>query len=174
MGKFLTSSAKIEQIGKKGMYRVCDNELYKDDDGSIYLVWRGFTTDNFTWINSSDWDIRCSHGHDVGCKYHQVVKVRLNEQQLRKLRILYTKGTKILCRDLHPLMLEVVNVSGHWINNFFYRMLKSADCPKTPKHIQWLYRAGVSLNLGWFTTGKEKIDLKKIYDEQWNLGKMKK
>lgn len=170
MGKFLTSPADIRQTNKKGIYEVTENELYRDDDGSIYLVWRGFRTDNFTWINSSDWDIRCSHGHDVGCKYHQVVKVQLTEEQLRKLGLLYNKGHKVFCRDLHPLMLSVKNVSGHWINNFFYRMLKSADCPKTPKHIQLLYRAGVSFNLGWFWTGKNKIDLKKIYDEEWNNG----
>lgn len=174
MGKFLTSPADIRQTDKKGIYEVTENELYKDDDGSIYLVWRGFRTDNFTWINSSDWDIRCSHGHDVGCKYHQVVKVLLNEQQLRKLRLLYVKGNRILCSDLHPKMLQVKTVSGHWINNFFYRMLKSADCPKTPKHIQLLYRTGVSFNLGWFWSGKEKIDLKKIYDSEWNKGKSKK
>lgn len=174
MGKFLTSPADIRQTEEKGIYEVTENELYKDDDGSIYLVWRGFRTDNFTWINSSDWDIRCSHGHDVGCKYHQVVKVRLTEQQLRKLRLLYVKGSKIICRDLHPLMLEVKNVSGHWINNFFYRMLKSADCPKTPKHIQLLYRTGVSFNVGWFFSGKEKIDLEKIYYSEWNKGKYKK
>lgn len=171
MGKFLTSPAKIEQTSKKGIYKVLDNELYQDDDGTIYLVWRGFISDNFTWINSSDWDIRCSHGHDVGCKYHQVVKVLLNEQQLRKLRLLCVKDNKVICRDLHPKMLQVKNVSGHWINNFFYRMLKSADCPKTPKYVQLAYRAGVSFNLNWFFTGKEKIDLKKIYDELWNLGK---
>ena len=52
MGKFLTDAARIEQIPKKGMYKVLDNELYQDDDGFIYLVWRGFQTDNFTWIRS--------------------------------------------------------------------------------------------------------------------------
>lgn len=170
MGKFLTSPAKIEQTNKKGIYRVLDNELYKDDDGSIYLVWRGFKSDNFTWINSSDWDIRCSHGHDVGCKYHQVVKVKLTEQQLKKIRFLYVKNNKVMCQDLPPIMLEVKNVSGHWINNFFYRMLKAADCPKTPKYVQLGYRAGVSFNIGWFWSGKKKIDLKKLYDEDWNNG----
>ena len=171
MGKFLTSPADIRQTDRKGVYEVTENELYRDDDSSIYLVWRGFRTDNFTWINSSDWDIRCSHGHDVGCKYHQVVKVLLNEQQLRKLRLLYVKGNRILCHDLHPKMLQVKNVSGRWINNLFYRMLKSADCPPTPKYIQLLYRTGVSFNLGWFFTGKKKIDLEKIYNEEWNSEK---
>lgn len=168
MGKFLTTAATIEQQGRKGIYKVCDNELYKDDDGAIYLVWRGFKTDNFTWINSSDWDIRCSHGHDVGCKYHQVVRVKVNEFNLRRARYIYTKGSKILCRDLPPKFLEVVDVSGHWTNNLFYRMLKAADCPKTPKWVQLLYRTGVALNFGWFKTGKIKIDLNKLYDEEWN------
>lgn len=168
MGKFLTTAATIEQQGKKGIYKVCDNELYKDDDGTIYLVWRGFKTDNFTWINSSDWDIRCSHGHDVGCKYHQVVRVKISEFNLRRARYLYVKGDKILCRDLPPKFLEVIDVSGHWINNLFYRMLRDADNPKTPKHIQLLYRTGVALNFGWFKTGKIKIDLNRLYDEEWN------
>lgn len=163
MGKFLTSPARIEQLPQKGMYRVIDNELYRDDDGSIYLVWRGFETDNFTWINSNDWDTRCSHGHDVGCLHHQVVRVKLNENQLKMLRLLHVKHDKMVCENIPVKFLEVVDVSGHWINNLFYRMLRDADCPKTPKYIQLLYRTGVALNFGWFKSGKEKIDLKKIY-----------
>ena len=159
MGKFLTTAARIEQLPEKGMYKVLDNELYKDDDGAIYLVWRGFQTDNYTWINSSDYDIRCAHGHDVGCKYHQVVLVRLNEQQLKSMRYLRVHNNKFVCEDIPTKYLEVIDISGHWINNFFYRMLKSADCPPTPKLIQYLYRVGVSLNFNWFRTGKESIDL---------------
>jgi hypothetical protein len=48
-------------------------------------------------------------------------------------------------------------------------MLKSADCPKTPKHIQLLYRCGVACNVGWFKSGKTKIDLNKLYSDEWNL-----
>ena len=47
-------------------------------------------------------------------------------------------------------------------------MLKSADCPVTPKYIQYGYRVGVAFNINWFLTGKKKIDLNKIYDEDWN------
>ena len=163
MGKFLTTASRIEQLPKKGMYKLLDNELYQDDDGSIYLVWRGFETDNFTWINSSDWDTRCSHLHDVGCKYHQMIRVKLNENQLKMTRLLHVKYDKMICENIPIKFLEVVDVSGHGINNLFYRMLRDADCPKTPKHIQLLYRAGVAFNFGWFTSGKEKINLKKIY-----------
>lgn len=164
MGKFLTCPAHTEQLPKKGMYKTLINELYKDDDGAIYLCWRGFFTDNFTWIKKGDWDTRCAHLHDVGCKYHQVVRVKLDENQLRMKRLLVVHGSKLICRDIPLKYLEVIDVSGHWINNLFYRMLKSADCPKTPKYIQLLYRTGVAFNLGWFSSGKEKIDLNTLYN----------
>lgn len=168
MGKFLTSGAVAEQLPEKGMYELLINELFKDDDGSIYLAWRGLRTDNFTWINSNEHDTRCAHIHDVGCKYHQVVRVRLTEEQLRRLRILHVVHDKVVCEDIPAKCLEVKNVSKIWINNLFYRMLKAADCPKTPKHIQLLYRTGVMLNFGWLWSGKQKIDLNKLYDKEWN------
>lgn len=161
MGKFLTDKAITQQLDKKGMYRVLANELYKDDDNSIYLVWRGFETDNFTWINSSDWDIRCSHLHDVGCKYHQVIRVRLNEQDLRSRRLLVVHNNKIICHDIPIKYLKVQKISGHEINNMFYRMLKAS---KAPKYVQILYRTGVAFNFGWFFSGKEKIDLNRLYE----------
>ena len=169
MGKFLTTGAITQQLNEKGMYKLLNNSLYKDDDGYIYLAWKGLRTDNFTWINSNDWDTRCAHGHDVGCKYHQVVRVRLNEEQLRRLRLLHVVHNQVVCEDIPAKYLEVVNVSKIWINNLFYRMLKAADCPKTPKHIQIAYRAGVILNVGWFWSGKQKIDLDKLYDKEWNM-----
>ena len=85
MGKFLTSAAAIEQLPKKGTYKLLNNELFQDNDGSIYLAWRGFKTDNFTWINSSDWDIRCAHGHDVGCMYGEIVRVKLTEKEEKEM-----------------------------------------------------------------------------------------
>lgn len=163
MGKFLTAAARIAQLPQKGMYKLIDNELFQDDDGNIYLAWRGFATDNFTWINSSDWDIRCAHGHDVGCKYHQVVRVKLDRETLWKLGLLREHKGMIICEDIPEKFLEVVDITGHWINNFFYRMLKSADCPKTPKAVQLAYRVGVTFNFNWFFTGKEKIVLKGLY-----------
>lgn len=168
MGKFLTAPAITQQVPKKGMYKLSDNELYKDDDGSINYHWRNFWTDNFTWIKKGDWDIRCSHGHDVGCKHHQIVKVLLTEEELwQKGYLRYFKGM-VICKDIPVEYLKVVDISGHEINNLFYRMLRDADCPKTPKFIQCLYRCGVSLNINWFKTGKIKIDLNRLYDEDWN------
>ena len=164
MTKFITCASRTEQLPEKGMYKLLDNELYLDDDYLIYLAWRGYRTDNFTWIKNSNWDIRCSHGHDVGCQYHQVVRVNLTESELWSSGLLHYHKGKIVCEDIPKEFLSVINISGHWINNLFYRMLRDADCPKTPKHIQKLYRAGVSFNLNWFTTGKEKIDLDNLYE----------
>lgn len=163
MGKFLTSAAAIEQLPKKGTYKLLNNELFQDDDGSIYLAWRGFKTDNFTWINSSDWDIRCAHGHDVGCMYGEIVRVKLSETELRVRRLLYVEGSKILCKDIPLVHLEKQKISGNKINNLFYRMLKAADCPQTPKCIQLLYRLGVCFNVNWFLIKKKDLRLEEIY-----------
>lgn len=166
--KFLTSSSETKQLNEKGMFRLSHNELFRDEDGKIYLAWRGFKTDNFTWIKKADWDIRCSHIHDVGCKYHQVVEVHLTEEQLCKKGYLVCVNGDVICKDIPYYYLKVVDVTGNWINNLFYRMLKYADCPKTPKYIQLLYRVGVALNFNWFKSGKTKINLYKLYEEDWN------
>lgn len=163
MGKFLTSASRIIQLPQKGQYKLVDNELYKDDDNKIYIAWRGFQTDNFTWIKSSDWDIRCSHQHDVGCLYHSIVEVILTEEELIQKGYLRRFGDIMVCEDIPKEYLKIKNITGHEVNNLFYRTLKSADCPKTPKYIQYLYRAGVSFNLNWFRTGKVKIYLENLY-----------
>ncbi len=161
--RFLTAASRIEQLPQKRMYRLLDNELYLDDDGSIYLAWRGYTTDNYTWINASEYDIRCSHIHDVGCQYHQLVRVKATEWDLNRFGYLRLHKGKMVCENIPVEYLEAVDVTGHEVNNLFYRMLRDADNPKTPKAVQCLYRAGVSFNLHWFTTGKEKIDLTRLF-----------
>ena len=77
-------------------------------------------------------------------------------------------SNELICNDIPKEYLEVIKASGHKINNMFYRMLKAADCPKTPKFIQILYRCGVALNFKWFISGKKKINLEKIYNRKWN------
>jgi hypothetical protein len=168
MSKFLTASSEAKQLPKKGMFVLSHNELYKDEDGTIYIAWRGFRTDQFTWLRKANWDTRAAHIHDVGCKYHQVVEVLLTEHQLCQKGYLQYIDGEVICKDIPAHYLRVKDVSGHWINNLFYRMLRDADCPKTPKYIQCLYRAGVACNVGWFKSGKIKIDLDKIYNEEWN------
>lgn len=167
--KFLTSAARIEQLPEPGMYKLIDNELYLDDDKTINLHWRNFVTDNYTYIKSGERDIRCAHGHDIGCKHHQIVKVKLSISALIQYKYLHKNSKGLwVCENIPPEHLEIVNVSGRECNNLFYRMMRDADCPITPKYLQYWYRAGVSFNLNWFKTGKIKIDLAKLYDENWN------
>lgn len=170
-GYFITPKAAIRQLNAKGMYQVLENELYIDEDSIPYFCWRLFQTDNFTWINSSDWDIRCSHIHDIGCKYHQVVKVKLTVAEMIEMGILIPirdREGHYFCKDIPVEFLEVVDITGHQINNMFYRMLKATNAPK---YVQLAYRAGVALNFGWFTTGKQKIDLNRLYCKEWNNDK---
>ena len=162
---FLTSAANIKQTPKRGKYKLCNNELFQDKDKTIYLAWRGFITDNFTWLKTNKWDIRCSHIHDVGCQYHQLVKVNLTQDELliKKLLVYVKQTDSWYCKDIPIEYLQVVDISKFEINNLFYRMLSYADCPKMPKFLQVLYRIGVAFNLHWFFTGKESINLSKIY-----------
>lgn len=162
---FLTSPAVIKQLPIKGKYKLCTNELFQDTDGSIYLTWRGFVTDNFTWLKTNKWDIRCSHLHDVGCEYHQIVKVnlRVNDLQNKGLLIYVEKLDSWFCKDIPTRYLKVVDVTKKEINDMFYRALDCADCPKTPDIVKHLYRMGVALNINWYFTGKNPIDLNNLY-----------
>lgn len=159
MGKFLTSKSIIQQLHKQRQYRTVVNELYKDDDGAIYIVPRNYQTDNFTWINATAWDIRCAHLHDVGCQYHKIIKVKLSEWQLNNYGYLKNNGCDIICKDIPIDKLEVVEVSKKQINDLFYRMLRDSGAPK---YIQILYRTGVILNVKWYLD-KDELVLEDIY-----------
>ena len=130
-----------------------------DDDGAIYIVPRNYQTDNFTWINSTAWDIRCAHLHDVGCQYHKIIKVKLSEQQLKDMGLLKKGKYDIICLDIPIDKLEVIEVSKKQINDLFYRMLRDSGAPKP---IQILYRSGVALNFKWYLN-KDELILEDIY-----------
>lgn len=53
MGYFLTAPSRIQQLPKKGMYKLIDNELYLDDDDTINLHWRNFQTDSTFYFERS-------------------------------------------------------------------------------------------------------------------------
>lgn len=169
MGKFITDKARIEQTDNRGLWQTIDNQLYKDDDGTIYLVPRYFKTDNYTipdcvaWIcgDSATWDVRPSHFHDVGCEYHQMIKVRITEENLRRARYLRVKNNKLVCENIPKQLLEIVPVTKGEINDMFGRMLKSSGA--IPKKAQMILRTGVAFNFGWYSSGKTSINLDKLY-----------
>lgn len=161
---WITNKAIIEQDDINYIYTTLTNELYQDYDGTIYISPRKLITDNYTMplgINKCKYDIRPSHIHDIGCRYHQLIKVNLSLKQIQD-KYLYRDNNEVYCKDIPKEYLEVVNVTGNFINNLFYRMMVSCGIKK---NICRLYRVGVAFNLSWFSTGKIHIDLNKIYKE---------
>lgn len=161
---FLTSESIIKQISKLNKFKLCTNELYYDNKtGKTYLAWRNFITDNYTWLFSTNWDIRCSHIHDIACQYHQLVYIK--EEDLNLVYKLYVINTDegSFCNDIPLELLHIENITKRQADNLFYRMMKDADSPKIPLIIQILYRIGVFFNLRWIFTGKKKIDLNELY-----------
>lgn len=178
--KFLTHYSKMTQTPMfKNLWCSLHNQLFKDKDGSIYLVPRYFLSDGYTipnwlaWLggNKMEWDTRPALGHDFECKYHQCIKVRLSEQELRQKGFLrhHTKliGDEELvipvCDDIPVEYLKVEDVTFNQANSRFKRMMQATGNLKT-----WrinLMRFAVNFNIGWLKSGKEKIDLAKLYKE---------
>ena len=83
MGRFLTQKVRMEQCCQRRYWHTLDNELYKDDDGTIYIVPRHFKTDNFTipsWVaflagSPVDFRVEPSHVHDIQCDFHKAIYV---------------------------------------------------------------------------------------------------
>lgn len=175
--RFLTYFSEMGQTPKPNIWATLHNQLFKDDDGVIYLVPRYFLTDSYTipdwlcWLGGGKmkWDNRPAIGHDFDCKYHQTIKVCLSEDELRQKGILrhHTKlidGDTIVipvCEDIPIEYLCVERVTFNQANSKFKRMMLATNNIK-----KWranLMRFAVNFNIGWLNSGKEKIDLNKIY-----------
>lgn len=157
MGKFLTDSVRLEQTKKTRIFRTLDNELYKDDDGTIYIVPRYFQTDNYTiplivsFIGGSpvDYPVECSHLHDEMCYFWKAVYVTLTEEELReKGYYRYSEHREMwVCDDIPQEFLAVKTVSKFQANNLLYRTMKASNVPFSKRA---LVRTGVALNLMWY------------------------
>ena len=171
--KWLTGNSRLEKSDKPNKWYLIDNELFQDKDGTIYLIPRNYETDNYTipdWIawlggNKSKWSVRPSHLHDFGCQLHELIKVRLTEQQLRKLHYLRVHNDKLICEDIPPKFLELVPVTKWEIDCLFKRAMKATKT--IPPRVYNLYRCGVFFNLGWLVKHKS-FDLNRIYTHTQN------
>lgn len=173
MGRWLTDNSRLEKSSKPNKWFLLDNELYQDDDGVIYLAPRNYETDNFSipdWIawlagNKSKYDPRPSHLHDFGCQYKQLIKLKINEAGLRRLRLLRVHKAKLICEDIPTRYLCLVPVTKWEIDCMFKRMMKATKT--IPSAVCNLFRGGVVFNLGWL--GKHKAyDMNKIYQREFN------
>ena len=171
--KWITDNSRLEKLSEANKWLMVDNELFQDEDGSIYLTPRNYETDNYTipdWVawlggNKSKWDIRPSHIHDFGCQYHQLIRVKLNETGLRRLRYLRVNKNKLICEDIPTKFLELIPVTKWEIDCLFKRAMKATGT--IPAHIYNLYRGGVFFNFGWLGN-HPPFDLSKIYTVEQN------
>lgn len=153
--KFLTSDSRLEKMPEPNKWKLIDNELFQDEDGSIYLTPRNYISDNYTipdWVawlggNKSKWDCRPAHLHDFGCQYHQLIKVTLNESELRRLRFLRPHNGKMICEDIPLQYLSLVPITKWQIDCMFKRAMKATK--SIPSRVCNLYRGGVFFNFGW-------------------------
>ena len=181
MGRYLTQKVRIEQTNKTRIFRTLDNELYKDDDGTICIVPRYFQTDNYSiplWISviggsPVDYRIEPSHEHDIQCIFHKLIYVTLTEEELlEKGYYRFSEHRQLwVCEDIPKEYLAVKPVSKFQANNMLYRGMRSVG---TPLYKCCVVRAGVACNLQWYIDSWKKevppVDLDRFYDyDYWDF-----
>lgn len=170
MAIMLTDQVSQTQVAD-GQWITNGNQLALLDDGRVTIVPRRFRTDNITFISDDFADVRASHFHDVGCKYHQMIYVSLSVAQLRKCGFLIVHNGKWYCKDIPTHYLYVENVTFNKINNIFKQCLLACHTGVAKTNIM---RFAVNFNLGWARDNilwlfkpKKNIDLNKFYKEEW-------
>ena len=178
MCRFLTGKARLQQTDKRRVWKLLDNELYKANDGAIYMVPRTMQTDNYTiplWIaplggSPVDYDTRCSHLHDLWCYTREALIVTLTEQELRDKGYLRfsEKNMMWVCEDIPKEFLAKRKVTKWETDNMLLECMKAANVPKLSRNT---VRAGVVFNVGWlidlWTKRVFELDLDRIYDESY-------
>lgn len=176
--KFLTGKTVTVQTDETDLYCTLHNQLFLDDDGTIYLVPRYFKTDGYTipcwlaWLGGGKkkWDMRPAIGHDLDCKYHQSIVVNLTEQELRSKGFLTHKEIHIdgqtlvtpYCENIPIEYLTVVKTTFNQANSKFKRMMKATKQLKMWRIL--MMRFAVNFNIGWLFSGKSEIILEKLYN----------
>lgn len=175
MGRFITAKSRIQQVDIPGYWKTLDNELYLDDDGKLYLVPRYFYSDGYTFPglimallgDKHFFDVRPAHGHDLGCRFHEVIEVSLSLTQLKLKGYLRLHEDMVILDDVPLEYLNVVKKKKTWVDNFFKRMMIACNIPKDKVNI---IRFGVFFNLNWYLkTGKKSILEYDIYNEDIGL-----
>lgn len=179
-GILITAVSRIQQVEEDSRkYRLLDNSLYWDEDGTLYLVPRNYISDGYTIPNWIAWlaggkmehDLRPAHFHDFGCQYHAMIRVKSTVVELRKegyIRQHFDKDTKkwmTVCDDIPVELLEYIPFTKWQTDCLFKRLMKATKNIKA-----WrinLMRGGVTLNIGWLWSGKKAYNLEKCYKVQY-------
>ena len=178
MCKFLTGSARIQQTEKKRTWKLLDNEIFKANDGTLYLAPRNMLSDNYTipmWTavvagSPVDFDTRGSHVHDLCCYAHRSVTIALTEKELRdKGYLRYSEKNKMwVCEDIPSEYLRIEKISKIRANNLLYECMEASGVPFINRII---IRIGVAFNIGWILDSLFNkiiyLDLDEIYSEKY-------
>lgn len=176
MSEFLTSKSRLGQTAIEGLWYTLDNQLYKDEDGNIYLTPRNTITDGYTIPSVFHFlvggkfmhDVRACVQHDFECYYRKVIKVNLTIFQLRKLNFLRLKDNMWVCDDIPIEYLTVEDTTFNQTNSRFRRML---DCLENMSEWQKvLIGNAVNFNLFWFLESLE-LQLDQIYKFDYKQAK---
>ena len=160
---WLTDKSPILQSNIPNKIETLYNQVYYHE-GNAYLIPRGLVADGYTipfGIDKTKRDIRPSNLHDVGCCFHQLILIELPLHTIVD-KYLDDIDDITVCKDIPIKYLKVVKVSFNTCNNLLKEAMK--DC-NIPKNIFNLYRFAVNFNLNWLFTGKEHIDLNKLYKD---------
>jgi hypothetical protein len=160
---WLTDKSPILQSNIPNKIETLYNQIYYHD-GIAYFIPRGLITDGYTipfGIDKTKRDVRPSTLHDIGCKFHQLIVI--------DLPIRYVENTYLedidditISKDIPIEQLKVVPVSFDKCNDLLKYSMK--DC-NIPNNICKLYRLAVNFNINWLFTGKDNIDLNKLYKD---------
>lgn len=171
MTKVLTYKSRLEQI-KPRLWQLTDNELFLLKNGRIVIAPRKLETDNNTnpFGDNDIADVRASHIHDLGCKYHELIYVNLTEGELKEKGLLrvHLKRSKNahceiwVCDDIPIEFLSVEKVGFNEINKIFKEILLACN---TGKCLANIMRFAINFNIKWLFSGKQSIDLKKVYHD---------
>lgn len=168
MSEFLTSKSRLGQTAIEGVWYTLDNQLFKDNDGNIYLTPRNTLTDGYTIPSMFHFlvggkfmhDVRACIQHDFECYYRKVLKVNLTVFQLRKLQYLKFYKDMWVCEDIPREYLTVEDTTFNETNSRFRRML---DCLENMSEWQKvLIGNAVNLNIGWLAE-PHKLHLDRLY-----------
>lgn len=178
MCRFLTGPARLQQTSKKRIWKLIDNEVFRADDGKLYLAPRNMYTDNYTipmWVaiiagSPVDLDTRCSHIHDQFCYNREALMINLTEGDLIAkgyLRFSH-KNNMWICEDV-PVEYLVKRKVGKWeTDNMLYCCMEAAGVPLFNRI---LVRLGVCFNIGWCIDIllKKVFELKldRVYEEEY-------
>lgn len=169
MAKAITYKSRLEQI-KPRLWQLIDNELFLLDSGRVVIAPRMLKTDNNTnpFGDNDISDVRASHIHDLGCRYHSLIYVNLSLDELIEKGLLRLKSKSgqnsycdiWVCEDIPINYLSVERVTFSEINSIFKQILLACN---TGKCLTYVMRFAVNFNIGWLFSGKKPLDLNKLY-----------